>query len=114
MAGSLFQPTPGLLFAVVFYLLREVFFGRENGWLILWLVLVVVGIFSTFGPTPSSIEGLVYTNLPLWSHYFGLPEVLLQLLLLSVILFYWVNHPERRRLNWFSEQRSFCVWFCPR
>jgi hypothetical protein len=100
MAGPLFQPIRGLLFSVVFFLLREVFFGRRNGWLVLWLVLAIVGVFSTFGPTPGSIEGLLYTNLPLWSHYFGLPEVLLQSLLLSAILFYWVNHPEKRWLTW--------------
>ncbi|MGB3905834.1 MAG: hypothetical protein WBB22_13030 [Anaerolineae bacterium] len=27
-------------------------------------------------------------------------EVVPQALLLSVILFYWVNHPEKRWLNW--------------
>lgn len=100
MAGPLFQPIRGLLFAIVFYLLREAFFGRRRGWLLMWAMLVIVGIFSVFGPTPGSIEGLIYTNLPWSSHLFGLPEVLLQSLLLSAILFYWVNHPEKRWLSW--------------
>jgi hypothetical protein len=30
----------------------------------MWVTLVLVGIFSTFGPAPGSIEGLVCTVLP--------------------------------------------------
>ena len=100
MAGPLFQPIRGILFGIVFYLLREPFFGRKNGWLVMWFVLVVVGILSTFGPTPGSIEGMLYTILPLWVHLKGLPEVLLQSLFLSLILFYWVKHPQKKWINW--------------
>jgi hypothetical protein len=100
MAGPLFQPIRGILFGIVFYLLREPFFGKKNGWLVMWTVLVVVGILGTFGPTPGSIEGMIYTVFPLWVHLRGLPEVLLQSLFLSLILFYWVNHPEKKWLSW--------------
>jgi len=99
--GAALQPIRGLLFALVFYLLREILFGKKNGWLILWLLLVFVGIFSTFGPAPGSIEGLIYTTLPLRSQLSGgLLEVLTQSFLFSGILFYWVNHPEKRWLSW--------------
>jgi len=100
MVGPLFQPIRGILFGIVFYLLREPFFGKKNGWLVMWIVLVVVGIFGTFGPSPGSLEGMLYTVFPLWVHLRGLPEVLLQSLFLSLILFYWVNHPQKRWLNW--------------
>lgn len=100
MAGPLFQPIRGILFGIVFYLLREEFFLKKDGWLRMWTILVVVGIVGTFGPTPGSLEGLLYTVLPLWVHLRGLPEVLLQSLALSAILFYWVSHPERKWLNW--------------
>ncbi len=50
MAGPLFQPIRGILFGIVFYLLREEFFVKKNGWLTMWIVLVGVGIFGTFGP----------------------------------------------------------------
>jgi hypothetical protein len=100
MLGPLFQPIRGILFAVVFYLLREPFFGKKNGWLVMWVTLVVVGIFSTFGPTPGSVEGMLYTIFPLWVHLRGLPEVLLQSLALAVVLFYWVNSPQKKWLNW--------------
>jgi hypothetical protein len=100
MLGPLFQPIRGILFGIVFYLLREPFFGKKRGWLLMWIVLVVVGILGTFGPAPGSLEGMLYTVLPLWVHLRGLPEVLLQSLFLSLILFYWVNHPQKRWLNW--------------
>jgi hypothetical protein len=100
MAAPLYQPIRGILFGIVFYLLREPFFNKKNGWLIMWITLVTVGILGTFGRTPGSLEGAFFTILPLWVHLRGLPEVLLQSLSLSVILFYWVNHPEKKWLNW--------------
>jgi hypothetical protein len=100
MAGPLFQPLRGLLFALAFYPLREVLFGQRYGWLVLWLELVVLGILSTFGPVPGSVEGLVYTVWPLWAQMIGLPEVLVQSLALSAVLYYWVNHPDKRWLSW--------------
>jgi len=100
MVGPLFQPIRGILFGIVFYLLREPFFGKKNGWMVMWIVLVVVGIIGTFGPTPGSLEGMLYTVFPLWVHLRGLPEVLLQSLFLSLILFYWVNNPQKRWLTW--------------
>ncbi len=100
IVATWYQPIRGLLFGLVFYLLREPFFGKKNGWLVMWAVLVVVGIIGTFGPSPGSLEGVFFTVLPLWVHLSGLPEVLLQSLLLSGVLYYWVNHPEQRWLNW--------------
>ena len=99
-AGPLFQPIRGILFAVVFYLFRETFFGKKNGWQSMWLALIIIGVFSTFGPAPGSIEGLIFTTIPLKFQLIGLPEVILQALLLSFVLYYWVNHPEKKWLPW--------------
>ena len=38
----------------------------------------------------------------------GLWEVLLQSFLLSFLLFYWVNHPEKRWLSW-TMGSAFCI-----
>jgi hypothetical protein len=97
-AGPLFQPIRGIIFALAFYPLREPLFGKKNGWLVLWWTLVALGILSTFGPAPASIEGMIYT-------YSGVSiksylEIGIQSFLLSAILFYWVNHPEKKWLNW--------------
>jgi hypothetical protein len=100
MAGPLFQPIRGVLFGIAFYLLREILFGKKNGWLVTWAVLIIIGVLSTFGPAPGSIEGLIYTVLPLSSHLMGQPEIYLQSLLLSAGLYYWVNHPEKKWINW--------------
>ena len=100
MAGPLFQPIRGLLFGLVFYLLREPIFGTRRGWLVLWLVLIVIGILGTFGPAPGSLEGIVYTTLPLRFHLESLPEIVVQSLALSALLCHWVNHSEKRWLTW--------------
>jgi hypothetical protein len=99
MAGPLFQPVRGALFGVVFYVLREPFFEERKGWLVMWSVLVVVGVLGTFGPSPGSLEGMLFTVFPLRVHLMGLPEVLLQSLALSLLLVHWVNHPQKRWLS---------------
>jgi hypothetical protein len=100
MAGPLFQPIRGFLFGVAFYLLRASLFGKKRGWIVMWAVLVIVGILSTFGPSPGSLEGMLYTVIPIPLHLMGLPEVILQALLLSALLCYWVDHPTLRWLTW--------------
>jgi len=100
MAGPLFQPVRGVIFASALYPLRSVLFAERRGWLILWWLLLALGALSTFGPSPGSVEGMIYTTIPPLKQILGLWEVLLQSLLFSVILFYWVNHPEKRWLSW--------------
>jgi hypothetical protein len=80
--------------------LREILFRNKNGWLAMWWTLVALGILSTFGPAPGSVEGMLYTVIPISDQLAGWLEVVPQALLLSAILFYWVNHPEKKWLNW--------------
>jgi hypothetical protein len=100
MAGPLFQPIRGIIFASALYPLRSVLFAQRRGWLILWWLLLALGVLSTFGPASGSVEGLIYTIIPARAQILGLWEVLLQSLLFSAILFYWVNHPGKRWLDW--------------
>ncbi|MCI0555669.1 MAG: hypothetical protein L0287_32385 [Anaerolineae bacterium] len=97
-AGPALQPIRGLIFALAFYPLREIFFGKKNGWLILWWTLVALGILSTFGPVPASIEGMIYTIVP--TTVTSYVEIVPQAFLFSALLYYWVNHPEKKWLNW--------------
>jgi hypothetical protein len=99
-AGPLLQVFRGLLFGLVFYLIRDIYFSRKNGWLPVWIVLLIVGVISTFGPSPSSIEGLIYTNVPMYFHVIGLPEVAVQSFLLVYLTHFWVTHPEKKWLGW--------------
>lgn len=99
--GPALQPIRGILFALAFYPLREILFRRRNGWLITWWLLISLGILSTFGPAIGSIEGIIYTTLPFGEQFSGgTLEILTQSLLFSALLFYWVNHPEKRWMNW--------------
>lgn len=100
--GPALQALRGILFALAFYPLREILFNKKNGWLITWWLLVALGIFSTFGPAPGSVEGAIYTTLPILDQFFsgGMLEILTQSFLFSTLLYYWVNHPEKRWLNW--------------
>jgi hypothetical protein len=100
MSGPLFQPIRGVIFASAFYPLRSVLFAERRGWLTLWWLLLALGVLSTFGPASGSVEGLVYTVIPPRAQILGLWEVLLQSLLFSTLLFYWVNHPGKRWLDW--------------
>ena len=66
----------------------------------MWAVLVVVGIVGPFGAPPGSLEGLIYTTVPVSVQLTFLPEVLAQSLALSWLLVSWVKRPERWWLNW--------------
>ena len=100
--GPALQPLRGILFALAFYPLREILFNRKNGWLITWWLLVALGIFSPFGPVSGSVEGAIYTTLPIVDQFFsgGMLEILTQSFLFSALLYYWINHPGKRWLNW--------------
>lgn len=100
MAGPFFQILRGFLFGIVFYALRKSVFRYGRGWLTLWLTLVIVGILSPFSAAPSSIEGMIYSVLPARFHLLNFPEVFVQSGLLAFLTHYWVNHPEKRWLNW--------------
>lgn len=95
-AGPLFQVLRGILFGIAFYALRDLIFPKQRGWLTLWLVLLIVGIFSPFSSAPGSIEGIVYSTLPMWFHLMSLPELIVQSFLLTFLTHYWVNHSEKR------------------
>ena len=63
---------------------------------------------STFGPAPGSVEGLLYTLIPIADQLTGLVEVVAQALLLSIVLCYWVSHPKKRWLS-LVLGAAFCV-----
>ena len=100
--GPALQTIRGILFALAFYPLCEILFRRKNGWLITWWLLIALGILSTFAPASGSLEGAIYTTLPIRDQFFsgGMLEILTQSFLFSALLYYWVNHPEKGWMNW--------------
>ena len=100
MLGPFLQIVRGVLFAAVFYPFRETLFGRRNGWLLIAWILIGVGLLGTFAAPPGSLEGFIYTTVPLTLQVRGYLEIVPQALLFSALLFYWVRHPEKRWLTW--------------
>jgi hypothetical protein len=100
IAAPALQPIRGVLFGAVIYTLREPFLQSKRGWLSLWLVFITVGVLGTFGSPPGSIEGVLYTTLPWSLHLVTLPELLVQPLALATVLYWWVNHPGQKWVNW--------------
>jgi len=94
-AGPALQVFRGLLFALVLYPLASEFIRRKNGALILWSLFVGLAILGTAGPSPGSLEGMLYTKVEFLHHLRGLPEVLLQTLLFSFGLIAWCRKPAR-------------------
>lgn len=104
--GPLVQPLRGLLFALGLWPIRRTIVESKRGWLILWGIFVIFGILGTPAAAPSSLEGLIYSKLPLWYHLIGLPEILLQTLTFSLILVWW----ERRRYRIGQPLRKSALW----
>lgn len=76
----------GILFGLALLLFKDSFIGQKFGWLKLWGILSIIGIINTPGPAPFSIEGVVYTTLPLEFHLKGLPEILVQTLMFAYFM----------------------------
>jgi len=95
VAGPGLQPVRGLLFALILYPFASHFIRRSKGILLLWGLFLGLAILGTAGPSPGSLEGMLYTKLSLRLHLFGLPEVILQTLLFSIGLVTWCRKPAR-------------------
>jgi hypothetical protein len=98
--GVPLQVLRGVLFATIFFPLRTLLFGRKHGWLLMAWLLIGIGILGTFAAPPGSLEGFIFTTVPVVSQVRGYLEVVTQALLLSALLCYWVNHPGKKWMNW--------------
>lgn len=88
LAGPFLQPIRALVFTIVLYPFRERIKNSKLGWLMLWGLFLGIGIIATPSAAPGSIEGLIYTQLPISFQMIGLPEIILQTLTFSFFL--WV------------------------
>jgi hypothetical protein len=98
--GPPMQIVRGVLFASIFYLFRDQLFGRKNGWLRMAWMLIGIGILGTFAAPPGSLEGFIYTTVPVALQLRGYLEIVTQALLLSVLLCYWVNNSGKKWMGW--------------
>lgn len=86
LVGPVLQIVRGLLFGFILLLLKDSIIFKKHGWLKLWCIIAGIGIINTPGPAPCSIEGLIYTQLPLEFHIKGASEILIQPLLFSYLV----------------------------
>ena len=86
------QISRGLLLGVVIWWIKDSIIGKKWAWLKLWAILIILGIFNTYGPAQGSIQGLIYLapieDMPI-SMSLGMLEVLAQPLLFSVVVTFW-------------------------
>lgn len=93
--GPALQVIRGLLFALVLYPFAGRFLAAGRGTFLLWGLFLGLAILGPAGPAPSSLEGVIYTKLPLSLHLLGLPEIVLQTLVFSAGLVAWCRQPAR-------------------
>ena len=77
----------GLLLGIVIWWIKDSFLEKKLAWLRLWGILVILGIFNTYGLAHGSIQGLIYLapieDIPARLN-FGIVELFAQVLLFSV------------------------------
>jgi len=87
--APLFQIIRGTLYGIVLLWIKDSVFGKNYGWLKLWLSLIIIGVFNTPATSPFSIEEFIYvipTNEPLSLKLGGLLEILIQTVLFSIFV----------------------------
>ncbi|WP_029504755.1 hypothetical protein [Lachnoclostridium phytofermentans] len=84
------QVVRGVLLGFVVWWIKDSIVGKKLAWLKLWAILVILGIISTYGPVPGSIEGFIYlapVDVPV-NIGLSILEVLTQPLLFSIMVTY--------------------------
>lgn len=92
--APVFQIVRGALFGIVLWLFRNSFINSKYGWLIIWMMIVIVGIFNTPSTAPGSIEYFIYYEpvSEFWNlDIGGMLEILTQTFIFSTISFYVVK-----------------------
>jgi hypothetical protein len=97
LAGPFLQPLRGFLFALGLWPIRKLIFEHKYGWLIMWNIFIVFGILGPAAAAPCSMEGVIYSKLPVWFHLMGLPEIIFQTLSLSLLLTWWVRKTSTKK-----------------
>jgi len=93
--GPALQVFRGFIFSVALWFFKDNFLYKKYGWLKLWGLIVGLCILSTAAAASGSIEGFIYTKIPVASQLKGYFEVLPQTLLFSLLVFYWYRKPKK-------------------
>ena len=96
--GPALQIIRGIVMALILLPLKNVIIEEEYGFLKLWLLILGLSVISTFAAAMGSIDGFIYTNIPIIGQILGYPEAVLWITLFVGILkaFYKL---EKRGIN---------------
>jgi len=96
--GPALQIFRGLIMALVLLPLQKVFIDGKYGFLKLWLLLLGLSVFSTFAAAMGSIDGFIYTNVPIIEQIMGYPEAFVWSTLFIGILWAFYKF-EKKAIN---------------
>ena len=87
----------GILLAIALYPFREriLELGKKGG-LAIASIYLLVGQFACPGTSPGSLEGFVYTRIPIDFQFAVLPEIIGQGLALGFLLYWWESYSARK------------------
>ena len=94
-AGPILQIIRGFIFSIALWSFRDIFLNTKYGWLKLWGLLIGLSILSTAAAAPGSVEGFIYTTIPVEKQVVGYLEVIPQTLLFSLIVYYWYKQSNK-------------------
>lgn len=86
LVGPVFQIVRGILLGLILLLMKDSILQKKNAWLYLWIIFIGFGVICTPGASPCSIEGLIYTQIPLEFHLKTAPEIIIQPLIFSILV----------------------------
>ena len=98
LGGTSLQVIRGVIVALVLLPMRRVFTEEKHGFLKLGLLVLGLSVISTFGPAFGSIEGLIYTKLPVMVQFIGYFEAILWISLFVGILWAFYKF-EKKAIN---------------
>ncbi|MBS3810371.1 MAG: hypothetical protein KGY44_00720 [Halanaerobiales bacterium] len=87
--APLLQFGRGIFLALIIYPLYNCIIKPRYGWLRLFALLWGLSLIGSVAATPGSIEGFIYTDIPVIEHLLALPEVTLEVFLFSIIFVKW-------------------------
>jgi len=85
-----FQLLRGILFGIVLLMIKDSVIDTNFGFLKLFSILIIVGLYNTYGPSPGSIEGFIYIKpdgeITFRQSIGGHIEIFIQIFIFSVIV----------------------------
>jgi hypothetical protein len=94
-AGPGLQLIRGLIFALALWYFKDNFLFQKYGWLRLWGLVIGLSILSTAGAPAGSIEGFIYTKIPIADQVKGYFEVVPQTGMFAFLVCQWYVHPRK-------------------